>query len=246
MGKDRGKCARGCPAVFLCRPSESQHSGCRRVCELSVALGPEPAPCTAACQLRPGADFSGTVRSRVWEPGWRVRHLPAEDSGGKACQFRVGTGWPSGGPHGACPWCVDLGWEPGLPTWTCGFSEAGFRPPARTLGCACTSLWLTPRLPLVLPAQPADLLKVLDFHNLPDGITKTTGFCTTRRSSKGPDVAYRVTKDAQLSAPTKQLYPGKSVRNVPGRWAPPPASSQDRARSLLGLPGSPSPRRSRV
>ena len=59
------------------------------------------------------------------------------------------------------------------------------------------------------PAEPADLLKVLDFHNLPDGISKTTGFCTSRRSSKGADVAYRVTKDAQLSAPTKQLYPGK-------------------------------------
>ncbi|EPY82740.1 hypothetical protein CB1_000631003 [Camelus ferus] len=59
-------------------------------------------------------------------------------------------------------------------------------------------------------SQPADLLKVLDFHNLPDGITKTTGFCATRRSSKGPDVAYRVTKDAQLSAPTKQLYPASA------------------------------------
>ncbi|OWK10556.1 hypothetical protein Celaphus_00004988, partial [Cervus elaphus hippelaphus] len=58
--------------------------------------------------------------------------------------------------------------------------------------------------------QPADLLKVLDFHNLPDGITKTTGFCAARRSSKGPDVAYRVTKDAQLSAPTKQLYPASA------------------------------------
>ncbi|VCX10118.1 unnamed protein product, partial [Gulo gulo] len=59
-------------------------------------------------------------------------------------------------------------------------------------------------------AQPADLLKVLDFHNLPDGVTKTTGFCATRRASKGPDVAYRVSKDAQLSAPTKQLYPASS------------------------------------
>ncbi|XP_015677214.1 collagen alpha-1(V) chain-like [Protobothrops mucrosquamatus] len=56
-------------------------------------------------------------------------------------------------------------------------------------------------------AEPADLLKVLDFHNLPDGISKTTGFCTSRRSSKGADVAYHVTKDAQLSAPTKQLFP---------------------------------------
>uniref|UniRef100_A0A8C9BV73 Collagen type V alpha 1 chain n=1 Tax=Phocoena sinus TaxID=42100 RepID=A0A8C9BV73_PHOSS len=75
----------------------------------------------------------------------------------------------------------------------------------------------TPFLPVanlqllfVLSAQPADLLKVLDFHNLPDGITKTTGFCAARRSSKGPDVAYRVTKDAQLSAPTKQLYPASA------------------------------------
>uniref|UniRef100_A0A8C3TC90 Collagen type V alpha 1 chain n=1 Tax=Chelydra serpentina TaxID=8475 RepID=A0A8C3TC90_CHESE len=65
-------------------------------------------------------------------------------------------------------------------------------------------------LMLVLLAEPADLLKVLDFHNLPDGITKTTGFCTSRRSSKGADVAFRVTKDAQLSAPTKQLYPASA------------------------------------
>lgn len=50
---------------------------------------------------------------------------------------------------------------------------------------------------------------MLDFHNLPSGVTKTTGFCATRRSSKGPDAAYRVSKDAQLSMPTKQLYPGK-------------------------------------
>uniref|UniRef100_A0A4W4EIR1 Laminin G domain-containing protein n=1 Tax=Electrophorus electricus TaxID=8005 RepID=A0A4W4EIR1_ELEEL len=40
--------------------------------------------------------------------------------------------------------------------------------------------------------------------------TKTTGFCAHRRSAKGPDVAYRVSKDAQLSAPTKQLYPSST------------------------------------
>uniref|UniRef100_A0A8C4W6Y4 Thrombospondin-like N-terminal domain-containing protein n=1 Tax=Gopherus evgoodei TaxID=1825980 RepID=A0A8C4W6Y4_9SAUR len=62
----------------------------------------------------------------------------------------------------------------------------------------------------LLYSEPADLLKVLDFHNLPDGITKTTGFCTSRKSSKGADVAFRVTKDAQLSAPTKQLYPASA------------------------------------
>ncbi|XP_026091001.1 collagen alpha-1(V) chain-like [Carassius auratus] len=49
----------------------------------------------------------------------------------------------------------------------------------------------------VSAAEPADLLKILDFHSLPEGVSKTTGFCTHRKSSKGPDVAYRVTKDAQ-------------------------------------------------
>uniref|UniRef100_A0A8B9G053 Thrombospondin-like N-terminal domain-containing protein n=1 Tax=Amazona collaria TaxID=241587 RepID=A0A8B9G053_9PSIT len=76
---------------------------------------------------------------------------------------------------------------------------------------SCSSLVLALKLVLAMYlrmySEPADLLKVLDFHNLPDGITKTTGFCTSRRSSKEADVAYRVTKDAQLSAPTKQLYP---------------------------------------
>lgn len=60
-------------------------------------------------------------------------------------------------------------------------------------------------------AEPADLLKILDFHSLPEGVTRTTGFCSHRRSTQGPDVAYRVSKDAQLSAPTKQLYPGECL-----------------------------------
>ncbi|XP_061115448.1 collagen alpha-1(V) chain-like [Conger conger] len=56
-------------------------------------------------------------------------------------------------------------------------------------------------------AEPADLLKIFDFASLPEGVTKTTGFCAHRKSSQGPDVAYRVSKEAQLSVPTKQVYP---------------------------------------
>uniref|UniRef100_A0A3B4XXT9 Thrombospondin-like N-terminal domain-containing protein n=1 Tax=Seriola lalandi dorsalis TaxID=1841481 RepID=A0A3B4XXT9_SERLL len=56
-------------------------------------------------------------------------------------------------------------------------------------------------------AEPVDVLKVLDFKSSPEGVRKTTGFCTARRGSK-PDVAYRVGKQAQISAPTKQLFPG--------------------------------------
>uniref|UniRef100_A0A3P9DEV1 Fibrillar collagen NC1 domain-containing protein n=1 Tax=Maylandia zebra TaxID=106582 RepID=A0A3P9DEV1_9CICH len=59
----------------------------------------------------------------------------------------------------------------------------------------------------VRAAEPVDVLKVLDFQSSPEGIRKTAGFCTVRRGSK-PDVAYRVGKRTQLSAPTKQLFPG--------------------------------------
>uniref|UniRef100_A0A3B3WLD8 Thrombospondin-like N-terminal domain-containing protein n=1 Tax=Poecilia mexicana TaxID=48701 RepID=A0A3B3WLD8_9TELE len=55
--------------------------------------------------------------------------------------------------------------------------------------------------------EPVDVLKALDFQSSPEGVRKTPGFCTVRRGSK-PDVAYRVTKNAQISAPTKQLFPG--------------------------------------
>lgn len=65
-----------------------------------------------------------------------------------------------------------------------------------------------------LPAEPVDVLKALEFHNSPEGVSRTAGFCTNRRDSKGSDVAYRVSKAAQLSAPTKQLYPGKTVRKL--------------------------------
>ncbi|KAM9416638.1 collagen alpha-1(XI) chain-like [Salvelinus alpinus] len=59
----------------------------------------------------------------------------------------------------------------------------------------------------VRAAEPVDVLRVLDFHNSPEGVRKTSGFCTNRRASK-PDTAYRVGKQAQISAPTKQLFPG--------------------------------------
>lgn len=75
----------------------------------------------------------------------------------------------------------------------------------------CVSVFLS-------AVEPADLLKILDFHSLPDGVTKTTGFCSHRRSTQGPDVAYRVSKDAQLSAPTRQLYPGEDLTRHTHTW----------------------------
>ncbi|KAJ8357144.1 hypothetical protein SKAU_G00199380, partial [Synaphobranchus kaupii] len=59
----------------------------------------------------------------------------------------------------------------------------------------------------VRAAEPVDVLKVLEFHQAPEGVKKTTGFCRNRKASQ-PDTAFRVGKQAQISAPTKQLFPG--------------------------------------
>ena len=71
-------------------------------------------------------------------------------------------------------------------------------------------------------AEPVDVLKVLEFHNSPEGVRKTSGFCTNRRASK-PDTAYRVGKQAQISAPTKQLFPGMTNHVLPSLCSPLPS-----------------------
>uniref|UniRef100_A0A8C2KD07 Collagen, type XI, alpha 1a n=1 Tax=Cyprinus carpio TaxID=7962 RepID=A0A8C2KD07_CYPCA len=55
-------------------------------------------------------------------------------------------------------------------------------------------------------AEPVDVLKVLEFSTVSEGVQKTSGFCTNRRASQ-PDTAYKIGKNAQISAPTKQLFP---------------------------------------
>lgn len=57
-------------------------------------------------------------------------------------------------------------------------------------------------------SDPVDVLRALQVPSLPEGVKKVPGFCTSRRSST-PDHAYRITKKAQISAPTKQLFSGR-------------------------------------
>lgn len=57
------------------------------------------------------------------------------------------------------------------------------------------------------PADPIDVLRVLQLPSLPEGVQKVPGFCTSRRAGT-PDHAYRINKKAQISAPTKQLFSG--------------------------------------
>ncbi|KAL8213579.1 UNVERIFIED_CONTAM: hypothetical protein K2H54_066886 [Gekko kuhli] len=68
---------------------------------------------------------------------------------------------------------------------------------------------ITPQLIQVENPNPVDVLKVLQLQSQPQGVRKTTGFCPKRRSGSGPDVAYRISRQAQISAPTRQLFPGK-------------------------------------
>ncbi|XP_075437507.1 collagen alpha-1(V) chain-like, partial [Ascaphus truei] len=58
-------------------------------------------------------------------------------------------------------------------------------------------------------ADPVDVLRALQLHTQPEGVRKTPGLCPARRSSTGADVAFRISKQAQISAPTRQLFPGK-------------------------------------
>uniref|UniRef100_A0A803T912 G protein gamma domain-containing protein n=1 Tax=Anolis carolinensis TaxID=28377 RepID=A0A803T912_ANOCA len=59
------------------------------------------------------------------------------------------------------------------------------------------------------PSNPVDVLKALQFQKQPEGVRKVAGLCPKRRSGSGPDVAFRVSRQAQISAPTRQLFPGK-------------------------------------
>uniref|UniRef100_A0A8C4XBR2 Collagen, type XI, alpha 1a n=1 Tax=Erpetoichthys calabaricus TaxID=27687 RepID=A0A8C4XBR2_ERPCA len=74
------------------------------------------------------------------------------------------------------------------------------------VGCFKIRRGTSPWIYFLLEADPVDVLKVL-FQSPAEGVQKTVGFCTNRKNSQA-DTAYRVGKEAQLSAPTKQLYPG--------------------------------------
>uniref|UniRef100_A0A8D3E9E2 Fibrillar collagen NC1 domain-containing protein n=1 Tax=Scophthalmus maximus TaxID=52904 RepID=A0A8D3E9E2_SCOMX len=65
---------------------------------------------------------------------------------------------------------------------------------------------------VLCPSDPVDVLRALQVPSLPEGVKKVPGFCTSRRSGN-PDHAYRITKKAQISAPTKQLFSGRFPEN---------------------------------
>lgn len=60
-----------------------------------------------------------------------------------------------------------------------------------------------------LAANPViDVLAALQLQKEPEGVRKTPGFCPQRRAGSGPEAAFRISRRAQISAPTRQLFPG--------------------------------------
>uniref|UniRef100_A0A668AYK6 Collagen, type V, alpha 3a n=1 Tax=Myripristis murdjan TaxID=586833 RepID=A0A668AYK6_9TELE len=58
-----------------------------------------------------------------------------------------------------------------------------------------------------LPANAIDVLRVLEMSDDMEGVSTEAGLCTSRKGMEETDLAYRIDKKIQLSAPTKQLFP---------------------------------------
>ncbi|MGH0149364.1 UNVERIFIED_CONTAM: hypothetical protein FKN15_051754 [Acipenser sinensis] len=58
-------------------------------------------------------------------------------------------------------------------------------------------------------ANPIDVLRVLDISDSMEGVVLDAGLCVSRKGGEEPDIAFRISKKIQLSAPTKQLFPDR-------------------------------------
>lgn len=58
-------------------------------------------------------------------------------------------------------------------------------------------------------ADPIDVLKVLELSEDMEGVSLEAGLCTGRTGREETDLSFKIDKKIQLSAPTKQLFPGK-------------------------------------
>lgn len=60
----------------------------------------------------------------------------------------------------------------------------------------------------VVAANPIDVLKVLELSENMEGVSLEAGLCTSRKGREETDLSFKIDKKIQLSAPTKQLFPG--------------------------------------
>uniref|UniRef100_A0A8D2ZRC7 Collagen, type V, alpha 3a n=1 Tax=Scophthalmus maximus TaxID=52904 RepID=A0A8D2ZRC7_SCOMX len=72
--------------------------------------------------------------------------------------------------------------------------------------CAAAELWVGP-CTTPMSSDPIDVLRVLELSENMEGVSSESGLCTSRRGTEKSDLAYKIDKKIQLSAPTKQLFP---------------------------------------
>lgn len=80
---------------------------------------------------------------------------------------------------------------------------------------------------LLFSANLIDVLRSLELSDRMEGVSVEAGLCTHRKDADGADMAFRIEKKIQLSAPTKQLFPGTHSPN--SHWFPAPL----RARAVI-------------
>uniref|UniRef100_A0AAQ4S696 Collagen, type V, alpha 3a n=1 Tax=Gasterosteus aculeatus aculeatus TaxID=481459 RepID=A0AAQ4S696_GASAC len=60
-------------------------------------------------------------------------------------------------------------------------------------------------------SDPIDVLQVLELSQDMEGVSLEAGLCTSRTGFEEPDLAYKIDKKIQLSAPTRQLFPDSTI-----------------------------------
>lgn len=63
-------------------------------------------------------------------------------------------------------------------------------------------------LTFLLLGKLIDVLHVLELSDRMEGVSMEAGLCTQRVDTEEVDMAFRIDKKIQLSAPTQQLFPG--------------------------------------
>ncbi|CAG5888980.1 unnamed protein product [Menidia menidia] len=196
--KDAGM--RPAPAVPAAASRGSRHNelSVETACRLAPSASVR-SPFSVSSQASPGSDlFRCVVASRKVQSGSPRRLAFCERD-----NTSISYIYSSTGPGNICN-TMDIGECPFRKKrrpWRMDFSSFALVTVALAL-CQTT----------VVRADPVDVLRALQVPSLPEGVKKVPGFCTSRRSSS-PDHAYRITKKAQISAPTKQLFSGRFPEN---------------------------------
>lgn len=58
------------------------------------------------------------------------------------------------------------------------------------------------------------MLKVLELSEDMEGVSLEAGLCTNREGQELSDLAFKIDKKIQLSAPTRQLFPGRFLSKL--------------------------------